>query len=221
MNSKKRLLKKSRIYAIIDKELSRKIPVSALARKLKDSGLDIIQFRDKISKKKDILKEAILLSKLLANSNTIFIVNDYPDIAKISDSDGIHLGQTDTPIETARRILGKDKIIGISCHNLKQAKEAQTEGADYISIGPVFPTPLKPGVKPLGLKLIKKAKKEIRIPFFAIGGINQDNIGRVLSAGARRIAVCRLVHGPGPNFQVRYLSNRLRTKNFELRTKPQ
>lgn len=194
MSLKKKLLKDARLYAIIDKELSRKLSILNLARKIKGLGADIIQLRDKVSKKKDVIKEAVLLSKLLSNSNTLFIVNDYLDIAKISDSDGLHLGQTDTSIETARRILGKDKIIGISCHNLKQAMTAQTKGADYISIGPVFPTPVKPEYKPLGLKLIKKVKKKIRVPFFAIGGINQDNIDEVLTAGASRIAVCRYLY---------------------------
>jgi thiamine-phosphate pyrophosphorylase len=134
-----------------------------------------------------------MMRDLLLNSKSIFIINDYIDIAKILDADGIHLGQDDISIGIARKILGKGKIIGISCHNLEQALRAQEKGADYISIGPVFPTSTKPNAKPISLRLIKKISRKIKIPFFAIGGINENNIIEVLSRGAKRVAVCRAV----------------------------
>lgn len=195
MNSKKKLLKKSCLYAIIDKKISGSRSISNIANKIKKSQalVDIIQYRDKESKKETIIKNAQGLRKLLLNSKAIFIINDYLDIAKIVRCDGVHLGQGDIPIETARRILGKDKIIGLSCHNLKQAIKAQTKGADYISIGPIFPTPTKPEYKAVGLSEIKKIKEEIGIPAFAIGGINENNLKEVLLQGIERIAVCRAV----------------------------
>ena len=194
MNLKKRLLKKSHLYVLIDKEVLRtRGSVFNTVNKIKDLGIDIIQLRDKTSDKTTILKNAYALRELLSNTKTIFIVNDYLDIAKIVDSDGIHLGQGDVPIEIARVLLGEDKIIGISCHNLKQAIIAQNKGADYISIGPVFSTATKPDYKPVGLGLIRKASKKIKIPFFAIGGINQKNINQVLSAQAKRVAICRAI----------------------------
>lgn len=193
MESRKKLLKRSRLYLILDKKtIGRKSP-AAVAGKIKDTGINIIQLRDKSGDKAAILKEALLLQRVLLKTATLFIVNDYLDIAKIADSDGVHLGQCDSSIEIARRILGKDKIIGISCHNLKQALNAQKRGADYIGIGPVFKTPTKPQYKATGLKLIKKVKNKIKIPFFAIGDINKDNLSKVLSSGAKRVAICRAI----------------------------
>ena len=193
MNLKKKLLKESRLYVIVDKKVSGVRPIFNIVSKIKDLGADIIQLRDKESKKESILKEAYKLRKLLTNTQTLFIINDYIDIAKLVDSDGIHLGQNDLPLETARQLLGKDKIIGISCHNLNQAIEAQKNGADYISIGPVFSTPTKPEYKAVGLDLIRKVKKAVQIPFFVIGGINENNITEILSSGIKRAAICRAI----------------------------
>lgn len=193
MISKKKLLKESRLYVVLDKEICAKRPIIAIAGQIKDSGSDMIQLRDKVSKKEEMLKVGYAIKKLLSDSKTLFIVNDHIDIAKIIDSDGLHIGQDDISIGTARSILGKDKIIGVSCHSLKQAYDAQSKGADYISIGPVFPTPVKPEYKPVGTSLIERVKKEIKIPFFAIGNINQFNIDSVISRGAKRVAICRAI----------------------------
>lgn len=192
MNSKKNLLKRSKLYIILDKETLNTKPLSGFAAQIIASGAQVIQLRDKASKKSIVLKEALQLHNLLKNKrDTLLIINDYLEIAKIADSDGIHLGQYDTSVKTARKILGPGKIIGISCHTLKQALAAQKDGADYISIGPVFPTPLKAGTKSLGLALLKKIAGKIRIPCFAIGGINETNIKTVLDTGIKRLVVCR------------------------------
>jgi thiamine-phosphate pyrophosphorylase len=181
------------LYVIIDKGIAPKRPISNLARRIKDAGAGIIQLRDKTQNKNAILIEALNLKNLLSGSKTIFIVNDHADIAMIADADGLHLGQKDLPLKKARNMLGKDKLIGISCHSLKQALKAQNDGADYIGIGPVFPTALKSERKPIGTKLIKQVSEKIRIPFFVIGNINSANIDQVIKAGAKRIAVCRAV----------------------------
>lgn len=193
MKSKKELLKESRLYLIVDKDVCSHTPLVKIINKIKDKGVNIVQFRDKDSKKEDILENAREFRKLLLNTPNIFIINDYLDVAKIVDSDGIHLGQNDLSLQRVRRILGKDKIIGVSCHNLSQAIIAQANGADYISIGPIFRTPTKPKAKPIGLELLKEIRKNIKIPFFAIGGINLNNIETVLSYGAKGIAVCRAI----------------------------
>lgn len=164
-----------------------------MAQKLNNSGTDIIQLRDKNSDKGCILESALLLRKLFLNSDMLFILNDYLDIAKIADCDGVHLGQDDGSVELAREILGEEKIIGLSCHNLKQALLAQKKGADYIGIGPIFPTSTKPQYRPIGPDIIKQVKKKIKIPFFPIGGIDRNNIGRILSLGAKRVAICRAI----------------------------
>lgn len=190
MNWKRKLLKECRLYVIVDKKVCGRRPMSNIVSK---SGAGIIQLRDKLSKKESILKEAYKLRKLLTGSKTIFIINDYIDIAKIVDSDGIHLGQNDLPLDSARQLLGKNKIIGVSCHNLKQAIEAQKDGADYISIGPIFSTPTKPEYKAVGLDLLRKVKKAVHIPYFVIGGINENNINDIKSLGAKRVAVSRAI----------------------------
>lgn len=193
MTSKKGLLKKSQLYLILDKEAAGKSAVSSIARRALTSRIGIIQLRDKVSAKETVVRDAFSLKKALSGTQALFIINDFVDVAKITDADGVHLGQTDTSIDTSRRILGKDKIVGISCHTLKQALDAQRKGADYIGIGPVYPTPTKPEYQPVGLKLIRAIKGKIKIPFFAIGNINRHNLAEVKIAGAKRIAVCRAV----------------------------
>jgi thiamine-phosphate pyrophosphorylase len=193
MKLRKKLLKSSRLYAIIDKGSYRKKSFLKLIKAISNSSVDIIQLRDKFSQKAEILSKAILLKKLLTNSKKLFIINDYLDVAKIAACDGVHLGQDDISAETARKILGKDRIIGVSCNSLKQAQVAQRKGADYIAVGPIFPTPTKPKAKPIGLDIIKQLRKKIKIPFFVIGGINLSNINLALSCGAKRIAVIRAV----------------------------
>ena len=193
MKSRKGLLGRSRLYLILDKQTAGKNSLSGIIKKFSKCGIDIVQLRDKTSGKELILREAHLLRKLLADTGILFIVNDHLDIARIVECDGVHLGQEDTSIEVARRILGRDKIIGISCHTLSQALDAQKSGADYLGIGPIFPTPTKPDYKPIGLGLIRKLKNKIKIPMFAIGDINQGNINKVLSSGVNRVALCRAI----------------------------
>jgi thiamine-phosphate pyrophosphorylase len=118
-------------------------------------------------------------------------VNDYPDLAVFSGADGAHLGQEDMPLKKARSILGKDKIIGVSCHNLAQALKAQKQGADYIGIGPIYASATKPEYRPIGLKVLKQLKGKIKIPYFAIGNINKNNIAKIVSSGCRRVALSR------------------------------
>jgi thiamine-phosphate pyrophosphorylase len=160
-------------------------------RKLSASHIDLIQYRDKTSGRGVILENCLLLKKSLKARKKIFIVNDYVDVAKVIDADGVHLGQADASLKIARKILGQDKIIGISCHSLRQAQEAQKGGADYIGIGPIFASALKPKARPLGPEILFALKKKIKIPFFAIGNINLKNIKDVAGYGQKRIALCR------------------------------
>jgi len=151
----------------------------------------MVQLRDKLSPEGLVIREAEELARLFKASRTLFIVNDYLSAAKVPFCDGVHLGQSDMPLEQARKTLGKKKIIGISCHSFEQAVMAQRGGADYIGIGPIEPTPTKPGCKAVGLNLLRQLKGEIEIPYFAIGNVRRGNIAKILSTGARRIAVCR------------------------------
>jgi thiamine-phosphate pyrophosphorylase len=159
-------------------------------------GADIIQLRDKDSSKRDVLKKAKRLRELTAKYNVTFIVNDHIDIAIAVDADGVHLGQGDLPLLEARKVLGKDKIIGISTHHIDEAREAEQNGADYIGVGPVFPTKSKKDVvDPVTTNYVRQVANEISIPFVAIGGIKLHNVDEVLEAGATRICAISEIVG--------------------------
>jgi len=119
----------------------------------------------------------------------LFIVNDRIDIALASNADGIHLGQEDLDLKTARKILGYSKIIGISANNAIDISNALEEGCDYIGIGPVFETATKKNKEPIGIEKIKKLTKDLYIPWFAIGGINTNNISYLKSNGFKKVAL--------------------------------
>lgn len=159
-------------------------------------GADIIQLREKNKTKKQLLQMARELRELTRQYGVTFIVNDHIDIALAVDADGIHLGQDDLPLEEARKIMGPNKIIGISTHALEEAQAAEAGGADYIGVGPVFPTNTKEDVvDPVGLRYVKQVVEQINIPFVAIGGIKLHNVDQVLEAGATRVCVVSAVVG--------------------------
>jgi len=159
-------------------------------------GADIIQLREKNKSKKELLEMARELKKLTTKYDIPFIVNDHIDIALAVDADGIHLGQDDLPLAEARRIMGPNKIIGISTHALEEAIEAEKNGADYIGVGPVYETKSKVDVvDPVGLGYVQEVVKHTTIPFVAIGGIKLHNLEQVLQAGAKSICVISAIVG--------------------------
>jgi len=166
--------------------------LSVIVRECLKAGVKLIQLRDKTFDTAGFYKNALLIRRLV-KGKALFIVNDRLDIARAAQGDGVHLGQDDLPVKAARAILGSHRIIGKSCHSLKQAIQAEREGVDYISIGPIFKTPTKPGYRPVGLKLLKEACQRLKLPIVAIGGINMDNIKLVRKAGGRLIAVVRAI----------------------------
>ena len=190
MKSKRRLLQGSRLYLVADAGVLEHRRASGFIRRVRAAGIDMIQLRDKVSSRRVILKNVRELRNLLAKTNTLLIVNDHVDIARFSASDGVHLGQNDISTAVARALLGPEAIIGRSTHSLAQAREAVAGGADYISIGPVFATATKPEYRPVGLRLARQVAKEIKIPVFAIGGLDRETIPRLDHSGIRRIAVC-------------------------------
>ncbi|MDD5476994.1 MAG: thiamine phosphate synthase [Candidatus Omnitrophica bacterium] len=217
MKLKKSLLKTSRLYLILDRSTIGNCSLKNICSIVSSRYVDVVQLRDKKSAKSDVLDLAIKLSKWLKNrpqsrglatdsQSQLFIVNDYVDVAVASGADGLHLGQNDLSLKQARKILGKDRIIGISCHNLSQALRAQNEGADYLGIGPIFATATKPEYKPIGLEVLGKLKDKIKIPYFAIGDIHAGNIKEITASGARRVAVCRaILKADNPKEAVRQL----------------
>lgn len=187
---KKTALKKSDIYAIVDIQTARKKNLARLVTELVENNIVIIQLRDKKSPFPAVLTKARAIKKILARK-ALFIVNDYPALCLLAGADGVHLGQDDLPVTMARKVLGKDTIIGVSCHSIEQAKAAQRAGADYIGFGPLFATPTKREYAAIGARDIPRLKKIVTIPFFAIGGIDCARLRELKPYGIKRIAVCR------------------------------
>lgn len=154
-------------------------------------GIAIVQYREKMADDEERLKIAQQMRALCHRYNALFIVNDRVDIAAAADADGVHLGQQDLPMPEARQILGPDKIVGRSTTNPQELKRALDEGADYIGVGPVHATPTKPGKAASGNEYVRYAAEHATMPWFTIGGLNAENLGPTLAAGASRVAVVR------------------------------
>jgi thiamine-phosphate pyrophosphorylase len=156
-------------------------------------GAKIIQLREKELPGGDLYRMALAFRKITAEAGMLLIINDHVDIALAVDADGVHLGQEDLPLSAARRIA-PELLIGISTHSREQALKAQDGGADYVNIGPIFPTGTKEGVSTfLGPEAIPGIAAGLAIPFTVMGGIGRANIERVLNRGARRVAVVTAV----------------------------
>lgn len=157
------------------------------------AGARIVQLREKEYTGKDFYRLAMKFREITAKAGVLLIINDYLDVALAVGADGVHLGQEDLPLPAARR-LAPDLLIGASSHSLEEALEAEKAGADYVNIGPVFPTHTKEVHTPiLGPEAIGVIAPYLSIPFTAMGGINAANIGAVIAAGARRVAVVTAV----------------------------
>ncbi len=166
-------------------------------------GAKIVQYRFKTGNDKDHIEEAIKIKSLCKKNNALFIVNDRVDIALASNADGIHLGQTDLDLKTARRLLGNSKIIGISANNETDIANGIKDGCDYIGVGPVFKTQTKNDKKPLGVGRIKSLTKDLKIPWFAIGGINKTNIPTLKKSGLKKIAlISEIMNSKNPRREV-------------------
>lgn len=189
---KKRLLPNSSIYAVIDRQSSGERRVVKIAKDCIAAGVKILQLRDKTEDVAGFYRQALLLKKIISKKG-LLIINDRLDIACLVGADGLHVGQDDLSISSARRLLPDAAIIGKSCHSLTQALRAQKEGADYVSIGPIFRTPTKPAYTPVGMRLLKSALAKLKIPIVAIGGIDKNNIRLVKEAGAKYIALVRAI----------------------------
>jgi len=175
-------------YFITDSTLSRQGNIKDVQDAL-ECGVKIIQYRNKVASTRTLYEEALRLRRIC--QGVIFLINDRLDIALACDADGVHLGKDDLPCSVVRRFLGRDKIIGVTVRSLKEAKQAQDEGADYLGIGPIFVTRTKSdAARPLGLQVIRKIKKQVSLPIVAIGGINSSNAALVVEAGAD--AICAI-----------------------------
>jgi len=179
-----------RFYCILDLDLPylKKGPLS-ITNDLICGGADIIQLRTKLTPAKYAIGIGQKIRYLTKKNNITVIINERVDIAEAVQADGVHLGQEDVSPELARRILGKDKIIGFSTHSLAQAETAQNYDIDYISFGPIFTSPTKPELKPVGVATLRKIARASNLAIVAIGGINLANIETVLSCGVNSVAI--------------------------------
>lgn len=173
-----------------------------------EGGIKIIQYRDKTKSIKEKTKEAREIRELCKKHGVIFIVNDHVDIALLVDADGVHIGQDDMSPADVRKLIGDDKIIGLSTHSEEQGMKAFLDpDVDYIGVGPIFPTTTK-DTAPVGLEYLEYAVKNLHLPFTAIGGIKEHNIHEIISRGAKNIClVSDIVGAPDIAEKVKYLQS--------------
>lgn len=161
-------------------------------------GVTCIQYREKRHRKacRDILAECRIIRDITKKHNVTFIVNDFVDIALLVDADGVHIGQEDLPVPDARRLLGPNKLIGLSTHSPQQADEAVRLGADYIGVGPIYTTQTKENVcAAVGLEYLEHVVRNTPLPFVAIGGIKKHNIQEVVDRGAESVCLVTEIVG--------------------------
>lgn len=187
--SRQQLLEESLLYLVTSPSQQ----LFAVVEAALQGGLTLVQYRDKNADDTVRLAQAQKLCDLCHRYRALFIVNDRIDIALAVDADGVHLGQQDTPVEVARRLLGSRRLIGRSTTNPGEMEKAIAEGVDYIGAGPVYETPTKPGKAAAGFEYLRHVKANCPLPWFAIGGINEQNLTEVIEAGTKRVAVVRAI----------------------------
>jgi thiamine-phosphate pyrophosphorylase len=156
-----------------------------------EGGVDLVQLRDKVLDARPVLSRAAVARRVCHDHGVPFVLNDRPDLALEVEADGVHVGQDDAPPSLARRLLGPDAIVGFSTHAPAQLDAAASEPADYLSAGPVSPTPTKPGRSGTGLDYLAYAAEHAAKPWFVTGGVTPDTIPAMVAAGARRFVVVR------------------------------
>jgi thiamine-phosphate pyrophosphorylase len=173
------------------------------------AGADIVQLREKEAEAGDLLRWGAIFAEAAGRHRALFAVNDRPDVAIALGADAVHVGQNDLPADVVRRLVGPEVLLGLSTHDAGQLEHASA-AADYLSVGPVYATPTKPGRPATGLEFVRAAARESSRPWFAIGGIDAATITEVVGAGARRICVVRAVtNDPDPARAVADLRSRL------------
>lgn len=178
-----------KLYVILDGAL---IPSDELelALKFADAGVRLLQYRNKSAAAKNVFETSQRLATRLGPRGVSFIVNDRPDIAALTGATGVHVGQDDLDVEAARSVVGSNKWIGVSTHNIEQFRQALTTSADYVAVGPVFPTSTKANPEPtIGVEFIRHIRGLTDKPIVAIGGITLENAAQVIQSGADSVAV--------------------------------
>src|SRR5438309_6902474 len=182
------------LHLLTDREWSRGRDLLSVAAAARDGGATVIQLRDKMASTRVLIEEGLALRALTRERGALLIVNDRVDVALAVEADGAHVGQDDMPAELARRLLGPERILGVSAANIREAEEAVAGGADYLGVGPIFPSLGKADAGPAtGVHLLTELAKRYTIPLIAIGGITAENAEEVMRAGAAGVAVITAV----------------------------
>ena len=192
--TKKDFLHRIRLYVLISSNITKK-SVKETARLVIDGGADAVQLREKTISDSKFISLAREVRDITTKRGSLLIINDRVHVVRKVNADGIHLGQQDMSALEARNIIGDEKIIGVSTHSITQARQAQKDGADYIAIGPIYPTSTKDHEPSVGIEIIHEISEAVSIPIIAIGAITLENLDEVLKAGASRIAVCSAIIG--------------------------
>jgi len=180
----------SGLYVILDPSVCPARPLVEVLTTAVEAGASLFQYRNKTASMKEAYVEALALRRAAAKAGVLFIVNDRCDLALAVDADGVHLGQGDLPLDMAKKVMGPDKLIGISTHNPYQVREATAGKPDYLGFGPIFKPGSKQGHDPVvGLEGLRAMRSLTSLPVFAIGGIQIDQVGEVMRAGANGVAI--------------------------------
>jgi thiamine-phosphate pyrophosphorylase len=178
------------LYLITDRHQTGGRPLIDVVRRALEGGVRAVQLREKDLSAAALYRLAAEMRRITSDFDARLIINDRPDIALATEADGVHIGINSLPVAAVRRLLGQGKIIGYSAHAIEEAECAQDDGADFVTFGPVYPTPSKASYgAPCGVKKLVAAAAALKIPLIALGGISQANIIEVLSADIRGIAV--------------------------------
>jgi thiamine-phosphate pyrophosphorylase len=178
-----------RLYVILDAGMLTE-PAGLTAEKLMDAGVKLLQFRAKNATARELWTESRAIAESARGAKCTFMVNDRPDVAYLAGADGVHVGQDDLEAEQARKLIGPDRWVGVSTHNLEQFRKAAASSADYIAVGPIFQTSSKANPDPVvGIELLRRVRGLTEKPIVAIGGITLERAGEVIAAGADSVAV--------------------------------
>ncbi len=203
-----------RLYVILDAALLT-VPETECAQKLADAGVRLLQYRNKSASSRELFESSKRLASQLAPQGVTFMVNDRADIASVVDAAGVHVGQDDLSVEAARRVIGTEKWVGVSTHNLEQLERSVATSADYVAVGPVFATSTKANPDPVvGIDFIRRVRALTSKPIVAIGGITLARAAEVIRAGADSVAVVSdVVCAPDPGRRARQYMDLLEAAN--------
>ncbi|MCL4338359.1 thiamine phosphate synthase [Patescibacteria group bacterium] len=182
------------LYLVTDKNLAGKKSVLSIVALAIEGGVTIVQYREKNASTRLMIEEGRALHKITTKAGIPLIIDDRIDVALAIDAEGVHVGQSDMPANIVRQIIGREKILGVTASNVVEAKKAVKDGADYLGVSDIFGSTTKTDTgKPVGIGMLKKIKKVVKIPIVGIGGVTLENANQVIRARADGIAVISAV----------------------------